>query len=191
MIEKAVQGKSHVVVIGDFNCKMLKPDSGAVKLAAIMSEYGLVQMVTDPTRVTQSSQTQIDLLFTTKAGLFESVDCEEPGLSDHSLNVGKLVEKVDRKREVLRMVRGIGRCSIEDLVADLSSTPWHVMDSLDDMDSKWDFWKKLFSEIVDTHIRLKKARVRRKSLSVDHTGSSCDDEGKELFLHQGRGPGAV
>lgn len=88
----------------------------------------------------------------------------DPGLSDHSLIVGRLDEKAEMKRQIMQMVRCIRECSVEKLVADLSSAPWQVMDSLDDMDSKWHYWKKLFSEIVDTHIPLKKARVRRKSL---------------------------
>ena len=50
-----------------------------------MSEYSLVQMIAGPTRVTQSSKSQIDLLFSSDADLLQSVGCEDPGLSDHSL----------------------------------------------------------------------------------------------------------
>ena len=32
------------------------------------------------------------------------------------------------------------------------------------MDGWWKYWKKLFGEIVDAHIPLKRARVRRKAL---------------------------
>ena len=38
------------------------------------------------------------------------------------------------------------------------------MESLEDMDSRWEYWKKLLREIVDSHILLKKARVRKKTL---------------------------
>ena len=38
------------------------------------------------------------------------------------------------------------------------------MESLEDMDSQWKYWKKLFREFVDSHILLKKAWVRRKIL---------------------------
>ena len=88
MVERAVQEKIDVIMMEDFNCNMLCPDLKAVRLAMVMSEYGLVQMIKGPTRVTESSETQIDLLFTTNADLVDQVGCEEPGLSDHSLIFG-------------------------------------------------------------------------------------------------------
>ena len=43
MVERAVEEKINVIMMGDFNCNMLCPDSKAVRLAMVMSEYGLVQ----------------------------------------------------------------------------------------------------------------------------------------------------
>ena len=88
MVERAVQEKIDVIMMEDFNCNMLCPDSKAVRLAMVMSEYGLVQMIKGPTRVTESSETQIDLLFATNTDLVDQVGCEEPGLSDPSLIFG-------------------------------------------------------------------------------------------------------
>ena len=33
-----------------------------------------------------------------------------------------------------------------------------------DIDSRWDYWKSLFKQTVDTHIPMRKARVRAKTL---------------------------
>ena len=153
-----------MVMMGDFNCDMMCPNSSACRLAMVMSEYGLTQMVNGPTRVTEDSSTQIDLLFTTNMDLFQRVGCEEPGLSDHSLIFGLLTSKVERKRHTFRTVRCLGKCDVDELVADLGSAPWQVMDSLDGVDNQWDYWKKLFRRIVDSHAPTKKARVRRKGL---------------------------
>ena len=56
-----------VVMMGDFNCNMLNPDSHTSKLGMVMSEYGMEQMIHGPTRVTQTSKTLIDLLFCTNS----------------------------------------------------------------------------------------------------------------------------
>ena len=72
-------------MMGDFICDMLQPNSHACKLAMVMSEYGLSQMVNGPTRITEETSTQIDLLFTTDVKLVQKVRCEEHGLSDHSV----------------------------------------------------------------------------------------------------------
>lgn len=97
MVERAVEEKINVIMMGDFNCNMLCPDSKAVRLAMVMSEYGLVQMINGPTRVTESSETQIDLLFTTDQDLLDRVGCEEPALSDHSLIFGVLANECRQK----------------------------------------------------------------------------------------------
>ena len=62
------------------------------------------------------------------------------------------------------MVTCFKNCVWEELLQDLHLAPWYVMDSFDDMDGQWEYWKKLFGEIVDSHIPLKRARVKRKTL---------------------------
>ena len=164
MVEYGIQEKKPTIMMGDFNCDMLRSNSSTVRLTMMMSEYGLTQMVNCPTRVTANSSTQIDLLFTTDVELLERVGCEEPGLSDHDLIYGQLTSKVDRKTHTLRTVKCIGKCNVEELVMDLQSAPWQVMDSLEDVDSQWDYWKKMFNDIVGFHVPSKKARVRKKTL---------------------------
>ena len=65
---------------------------------------------------------------------------------------------------LLSMIRCFRGCDLQRFVEDLSLAPWHVIESLEDMDSRWEYWKKLFREIVDSHILHKKARVRKKTL---------------------------
>ena len=89
MIEHGVQEGKTVVVLGDFNCDMLRPNSHACRLGMVMSEYGLEQLGIGPTRVTENSSTQIDLL---SSEVFQHVDSEDPGLSDHSLIYGLAVD---------------------------------------------------------------------------------------------------
>ena len=164
ILERAVQEKLSVVMLGDFNCDLMSPNLTVNKLASVMEEYGLVQMIDGPTRITQNSESQIDLIYTTDSGLLNKAGCEEPGLSDHKLIYGELADRVEHRGVTTRMVRCFKNCVWEELLQDLGSAPWHVMDSFDDMDGRWEYWKKLFGEIVDSHIPLKRARVRRKTL---------------------------
>ena len=80
MLERVVQEKLDVVLLGDLNCNLLKPDHRAVRLGMVVSEYGFTEMVSGPTRVTQSSKTQIDLLFVTNPDVVKSCGCRELGL---------------------------------------------------------------------------------------------------------------
>ena len=38
------------------------------------------------------------------------------------------------------------------------------MDTIENVDSQWDYWKKLFNDIVVLDVPMKKARVHSKSL---------------------------
>ena len=151
-------------MIGDFNCDMLNPGANAIRLERMMSEYGLLQMISCPTRVTERSATQIDLMFTSDSGLVREAGCKELGLSDHCLIYGVLDVRVERQRQTLRMIRCLRRCDQDALIEDLRSAPWQVMDSMMDITDRWEFWKQLIWEIIDSHIPLKRARVRSKSL---------------------------
>ena len=164
MLEKVVQEQMTVVMMGDFNCNMLNPDSHTSKLGMVMSEYGMEQMIHGPTRVTQTSKTLIDLLFCTNSDEIVYSGRKELGLSDHDMIYGILNGKVEEVKQCLREVRVLGNCDVEKLVADLKVAPWSVMETLDDMDSQWEFWKKLFTEVLDSHVPLKRCRVRRKTL---------------------------
>ena len=164
MIERAVLEKIPVFLMGDLNCDMLNPSSNALRLERVMSEYGLLQMINCPTRITDNSASLIDLFFTSDSGLVGDVGCEEFGLSDHGMIFGVLDIKVVRKRGLMRMIRCFRKCDQEALIGDFKSAPWQVMESMTDIGDRWEYWKQLFWEIVDSHIPLKRARVRNKCL---------------------------
>ena len=52
-------------------CNLLNPDCRAIKLGMVMLEYGFEKIINGPTWVTQITETQIDLLFTTNPDLIE------------------------------------------------------------------------------------------------------------------------
>ena len=164
MLERVVQEKLDVVLLGDLNCNLLKPDHRAVRLGMVVSEYGFTQMVSGSTRVTQSSKTQIDLLFVTNPNVMKSCGCRELGLSDHNMIYGVLTESIVRQNQCLRQVRCFRNVDLDTLVEDLKLAPWHVMDTFDDINCQWEFWKNLFKSVIDSLIPLKKARVRKRTL---------------------------
>ena len=86
MLERAAQENLPVMMLGDFNYNFMHSctSPGSKKLSSLMTEYGLTQRMEGPTRITQSSQTQIDLLFITDTILLSNIGKVENGLSDHA-----------------------------------------------------------------------------------------------------------
>ena len=68
-------------LLGDLNCNLASPtpDANTRHLHEISDLYGLNQLINEPTHVTESSSTLIDLIFTNYSGV------SHIGISDHSL----------------------------------------------------------------------------------------------------------
>ena len=147
IIENVLTVRMTVVVLGDFNCDMLRPNFSGRRLQMMMAEYGLTQLIDGPTRVTENSSAMLDLLFSTDIRIFEYVGCEELSLSDHNLVFSRLRRKVRKIQHNYRDVRCWGKCDVEQLNDDLRSAPWQVAECFDDVDSKWEYWKDLFGKL--------------------------------------------
>ena len=47
------------------------------------------------------------------------------------------------------------------MCACVCSAPWQAMDTFDDIDDKWTYWKDLFLSVVDRHAPVMKVRVKK------------------------------
>ncbi len=63
-IQRVRSEQKEVVILGDLNCNMLKVNGPAKQLQDVLAENELHQLVTSPTRITEGSETLIDLLIT-------------------------------------------------------------------------------------------------------------------------------
>ena len=87
--------------------------------------------------------------------------CEEVGLSDHCMIYGTMIAK-EMIIHQTKGIRALWRCDIDKLVANLDNARWSVMDCFDDIEDKWECWKKLCVEILESHTPLKNIRVKRQ-----------------------------
>ncbi len=103
-IEKCDYENKQLIISGDMNCDYSKIISEAhtKKLQFISSTYQLEQLILEPTRVTNTSATQIDLIFTNVTRNIAGSGVAHIGLSDHSLSMlcgGSQSPRVDKLKE--------------------------------------------------------------------------------------------
>lgn len=70
------------------NCDLLNPDGGAkdgCALIDLMEVYRLSSLIKEPTRITNTSTSLIDVTFTSRPRSFLSSGVYDTGISDHSL----------------------------------------------------------------------------------------------------------
>ena len=81
--------------------------------------------------------------------------------SDHQMIYGEWSKRLTVSESV-SVVRSYKRCSIDDLMSDLETAPWQVLDIYDNVDDKWNYWKTLFLDTLDKHAPLVKVRRRKR-----------------------------
>ena len=149
------------VLLGDFNIDFSVQQKNANfllkrRLRGITEAFDLKQLIMEPTRVTEYSETLIDLVFTNshhkvvKSGVFDL------GLSDHSLVY--CVLKSGRPRVAPKTIE---YRSYKNYNKDLEIIPWHVVfNNTDNVDDCVNTWNKLFLDVVEAHAPIKTQRVR-------------------------------
>ena len=88
MLLNASQRFENLVILGDLNCDILRPDKGPREGRALMDlmiEYNLTNLIREPTRVTATSSTLIDVILTNRPRSFLTSGTLDLGLSDHHL----------------------------------------------------------------------------------------------------------
>ena len=70
LIEKASRESKHIVLMGDLNCNLMLPSAPSKQLLDVTCEFNLTQLISEPTRITSTSQTLLDVLFTTCPEMF-------------------------------------------------------------------------------------------------------------------------
>ena len=70
-----------VILLGDLNCNLLGSCSDGQALIDFCSSTNLVQLVHDPTRVTETSQSLIDVALTTNENIIYSCEVKTATIS--------------------------------------------------------------------------------------------------------------
>ena len=111
-----------------------------------------------------TTKTLIDVILTNQPQLFTDCGVYQPELSDHGLVFGFLKEKVKPQQGKIVKFRSSREFDAEKYKSDLIQAPWHVSEIFDTVDDKASFLGTLLSSIVDTHLPMKKMRVRAKDV---------------------------
>ena len=116
-------------VMEDLNCNTDKfsPDHNTRKLLFLTALYQLEQLINEPTRVTKTSASLIDLVFINKRKNISHSGVIHLGISDHSMiyAVRKLI--IPKSDSKIKIVRNFKNFNVNDFLRDLSQIPWETM----------------------------------------------------------------
>ena len=168
--EKIVQrcGIEHkqLILMGDINSDYAKTplDVHTRTLQFVSSVYQFEQLIKEPTRVTKSSATTIDLIFTYTVDNIATSGVIHLGISDHSLIYAVQKFAVPKTRPTIKEVRNFKHFVDVDFINDLSRVSRQNVECFDDPNLAWQPWKSDVNTILDHHAPIRHTRVRQSSV---------------------------
>ena len=134
-LECVCRKNKNIMIMGDFNTNLLniKENRNADcdktdrswKLIHILKHFGLVNVIKQPTRITRSSQTLIDLSIVGNKNKVLNAGVLDTGIADHRLIFSVL--KLSRKKTPsIRTVNDWKNCNQEAFNEQIALAPWHI-----------------------------------------------------------------
>lgn len=164
MVELAASEGKETILLCDFNCYVKNSGHGVAELISMATEFNLDQMIQEPTRVTENTESMIDLLYTSCPEHFSDTGCAPVAMSDHHMIYGVHMERMQRPQHSFREIRCLAKCVTETFLLNLEVAPWRVLDIIDDIDDRWEAWKTIFFEVCNFHAPVRRVRTRKHSL---------------------------
>ena len=162
---KLDQEDKESIIMGDTNCNLLSQsfDHKAEHLKFITETYQYIQLIDQPTRITSSTRTLIDHIFTNKPNIITNHVILHVGISDHSLIYATHKHNTLKADPKIIESRQFKNFDSDAFIEDIKETPFHFASLMDDPNEMWDVWKSLLLEVINKHAPMRKRKVKSKS----------------------------
>ena len=140
------------LVLRDFNCDMQRNLPEMRKLKSLMLQFQFCQLIQKPTRITATSSTLIDLVFSTNVEKIGKAGVIHLSISDHSLvYVVRQARSIKQPPKTITL-RTYNTYNDKKFIEDIQSAPFQIIESCDDPDTCWSLWKTMFTEVCHNYV---------------------------------------
>lgn len=151
-----------LIVGGDFNVNLLDATPGSTKLIDMIESYNLTQLINVPTRITENSETLLDLFITTSDLRIIKVDAQDiNGISDHLATVGVFNLKSIKTPPKFITRRSFKEFNEEEFRRDIFEQNWDFIYTLDNVDDMLYFFNNTLLRVFDLNAPVRTFRVTK------------------------------
>ena len=129
-------------ILGDINCDMIAvtPANETRHLIELCELFQYTQLIKEPTRVTSSTKSLIDLFLTNEPVKFATSGVSPIGCSDHSLIY--VSRKLRCPRSIPRIIESPQYKNFvpDDFVNDMALVLWDTIEQIDNPIGAWEVW---------------------------------------------------
>ena len=161
-LEESLLHGSNVIILGDLICNRIGGDPQDNAQSDFCSTFGLSQLVTTATRVTEKSKSLIDVALTTNENTIDACDVIQSAISDHSLVSLTLKLKTPRPRISFVTTGSYKNYDHDSFIEDLANVPFHIVNLFDDPDDQVHAFNCLFQYVLDNHAPIKQIKIHSR-----------------------------
>lgn len=156
--------KANIILMGDFNLDMLKQQ---ISWESTFSLFGLKQLVTKPTRVTPTSSTLLDHIYTNNQSKISNVLLSDVSISDHCPIIctwSCKVPKSVKANHTITEYRSFKRFNTDKYFYELSLANFDDIYNCSNVNDAVHRWYDIFLPIADKHAPTRRRRVKHQTL---------------------------
>ncbi|XP_072014831.1 uncharacterized protein [Amphiura filiformis] len=152
-------GNSDLVVTGDFNLDLLKPEKAKVA-NQLCQQFGWHNVINTPTRITEKSVSCLDLIMVSNQNKLFTFGNIATGLSDHNLVYMSYKACPIKSKPKIIKTRTYRKFDIDSFQQDLDKINWRNLYSSRDPEVAWSIFKDNFIQVADRHAPKVEIRIK-------------------------------
>ena len=132
------------------------------------------QLINEPTRITETSKTLIDIIITNKPENYLKSVIIHIGMSDHSLVYTCRKLSVPKSKHKVVVTRCLKKYNSHEFNQDLKCNFENFDFDTSNPNQMWESWKNIFNVILEKHARtrIRKGRNTRDDKSLQHVAAT-------------------
>ena len=162
--------RKNIIIGGDFNVNILEHNNSSVNLLNLMKSFNFIQHIKEPTRVTQTTATCLDLIFSNihNPNIKLHTLNKEYGLSDHK-GILVTLQNVLTENNVkwYTKKRTFNSQNINKFKLELQNIDWNKVINMDkNTNNNFDFFHKILLNKLDITIPQKHYKIKNKKKNI-------------------------
>lgn len=155
--------RKNIIIGGDFNVDFLTNSNEKNRLSNILLSHNFRQKINEPTRITATCSTCIDLLFTNFVSKDMKASVMEFGFSDHMGLLCSMPQNSKQLKQFFKSKRVFNQSNVQNFKNELSNINWDVVFRQDmSINENYNTFKNILQKSLNKHIPSKQIKIKSK-----------------------------
>lgn len=155
---------SHINIFGDFNINLLTQNDNTDEFVNLMYSFSLFPLITRPTRITNTSATLIDHIWTTQLDMNIGNYVIDTDISDHFPVISQFKTRGIRPKKQIIKQRFITPSALQNFLDELSLENWYEVINSSCPKESFNIFYNIYLKLFDKHFPI---QIRKQSLKKE------------------------